>query len=211
MRNTTAYRGLAACAVLLAGAIAASGHGGATGIVGERMMGMMMLGEQLKLLAPIAEHPAPEDMQTLATAAEMIGMHAGRAMTDLFPEGSLDAPSEARPEIWQRWQEFSGHADHLALLGAELGAAANRLGSSDVTAAAAVPPQPLGQMSEWEQMDFAWLIGLSPVRPGSIDPVTTASIASTAETRGQKPMRTVQAIHADIAATCSACHAAFRP
>ena len=80
---------LAAGTAMLSAAVFA--HGNATGIVGERMMGMMMLGEQVKLLTPIlAADPA-----AVAKAAEMIEMHAGPAMTKLFPEGSIEGPSEA--------------------------------------------------------------------------------------------------------------------
>ena len=50
---------LAAGSVLLSGAVFA--HGNATGIVGERMMGMMMLSEQVKLLTPMFQPGAAFD------------------------------------------------------------------------------------------------------------------------------------------------------
>lgn len=202
------YLGPLACGILLAGAMTAFGHNGATGIIGERMMGMMMLSDQIKELAPIADAATPADAETVIAAAEMIAMHAGPAMTDLFPEGSIEAPSEARPEIWERWQEFSAHAERLGVLGEELGLAGERLlaptpATKDVAAAPAAPP-----LSEWERMDFAWLMGLSAERAIVVDTVTTASIA--AATPAEPAVRPVATIYADIAATCSSCHAAFR-
>lgn len=206
MTKMTTYRGPAACALLLAGAMTATGHNGATGIVGERMMGMMMLSEQMKLLAPIADEPSTRHMQQLTTAAAMISMHAGPAMTDLFPPGSLDAPSEARPEIWQQWAEFVAHADRLGELGAELEASAKALAEAKPQADQ-VPSDPVPALSEWERMDFAWLMGLSASPASLADPLTTGAIGGPP---GEPKARPVRAIYADVSATCAACHAAFR-
>lgn len=92
MKSNTIYLGPLACGVLLAGAMVASGHNGATGIIGERMMGMMMLSEQIKALAPVAEAPTSSDAETVIAAAEMIAMHAGPAMTELFPRAVSEPP-----------------------------------------------------------------------------------------------------------------------
>lgn len=200
-----------ACGALLAGAMAASGHGGATGIVGERMMGMMMLSEQVKLLGPIAERPTTGDIWTLTMASEMIAMHAGPAMTELFPEGSLDAPSEARPEIWERWQEFAGYATRLGDLGQELAVSAAALDApaqvtppSDIKVAA--PPE----LSEWDRMDYAWLMGLAPAPVVAVDPLTTESIGEPFVAEPAVTVRPVREVYADIAAICASCHSAFR-
>jgi cytochrome c556 len=210
MKLKITFPGPLACGLLLAGAIAAFGHGGATGIVGERMMGMMMLGEQVKLIGPIAEQPTTGDIQALTTASEMIAMHAGPAMTDLFPEGSLDAPSEARPEIWERWQEFSGYATRLGDLGQELAVSAAALDAP----AEASPPRDVEvaaapELSEWDRMDYAWLMGLARV-PAAVDPLTTASIGEPVVTEPVITARPVREVYADIAATCASCHSAFR-
>ncbi|QQR40077.1 c-type cytochrome [Devosia rhizoryzae] len=210
MKTKLSLLGPLAFGLLLTGAIAALGHGGATGIVGERMMGMMMLGEQIKLMGPVVEQPSAGDVQTLKTASEMISMHAGRAMTDLFPEGSLDAPSEARPEIWERWQEFSAYATELGTLGEELGASAAALGMPALpdpvpNQTLAAVPEPV--LSEWERMDFEWLMGIAPQQEAIIDAVATGSIATPEPEPAARP---VSQVYADIAATCAACHAAFR-
>lgn len=192
-----------ACGIVLASAIAVTGHGGATGVVGERMMGMMMLGEQVKLLAPVAGGGSVRP-ELVREAAEMISMHAGPAMTDLFPEGSLEAPTEARPEIWARWQEFSDLSDRLAGLGEELGAAA----TSPVPEAKVSQTALVEQLSEWDRLDFAGLMGIAPARASTEpDPIVTASVGSSSP---EPAARSVAEIYDDIADTCASCHAAFR-
>lgn len=210
MNQKISYPGPLACGVLLVSAIAAFGHGGATGIVGERMMGMMMLSEQVKLLAPIADAPAAGDLDAIRSASEMIAMHAGPAMTELFPEGSLEAPSEAKPEIWQRWQEFEGYAERLGELGEELGLAADWMVAPVVVTAAAPVPEAKPLPSEWDRMDFASLMGISAPRPALIDPQITASIPADNAATAAPAVRPVAEIYADVTATCSSCHAAFR-
>jgi cytochrome c556 len=210
MNQKISYRGPLACGVLLASAFAAFGHGGATGIVSERMMGMMMLSEQVKLLAPIANAPAAADLDALRSASEMIAMHAGPAMTELFPEGSVEAPSEARPEIWERWQEFEGYAEKLGELGEELGLAADEMAAPVLATTAVSVPAPKPLLSEWDRMDFASLMGISAQPPALIDPQVTASIPADSAATAAPAVRPVAEIYADVTATCSSCHAAFR-
>jgi cytochrome c556 len=200
-----------ACAWLMAtGAVTATtvavlGHGGATGIVGERMMGMMMLSEQVKVLTPAFANGETLDPQVLREAAGMIKMHAGPAMTNLFPEGSTESPSEVRPDIWTRWDEFAGLADRLAALAAELEAAV--VPQAQIVAAAP-PPQPTPKVDEWEAMDFASLMGLPSQHSGHQQEVEQIVVGSIGENGA--PQRAAQEVFADITATCSSCHAAFR-
>ena len=108
---------------LLLGAVVASGlavasqsvfaHGGATGVVKERMDGMGVMKEAMKVLTPMMRGQVEYDAAVVRERAEAISHHAGEALTRLFPEGSLDAPSEAKPEIWQDWAAFSAMADQL--------------------------------------------------------------------------------------------------
>ncbi|WP_170325366.1 c-type cytochrome [Ruegeria arenilitoris] len=108
---------------LLLGAVVASGlavasqsvfaHGGATGVVKERMDGMGVMKEAMKVLTPMMRGQVEYDAAVVHERAEDISHHAGEALTRLFPEGSLDAPSEAKPEIWQDWAAFSAMADQL--------------------------------------------------------------------------------------------------
>ncbi len=51
----------------------------------------------------------------IATAkvnAQAIALHATR-ITELFPQGSTSETSKAKPEIWQKWDEFVKAADTL--------------------------------------------------------------------------------------------------
>jgi len=189
---------LAAGSVMLSVAVFA--HGNATGIVGERMMGMMMLGEQVKLLTPMFSPGGSTDMTVIGKAASMIEMHAGPAMTKLFPEGSIEGPSEARPEIWEQWQQFSQYAAQLAELGAELRLAASAP-TKELAPEASMPPT---LDSEWERLEVAVLLGLAKAdEEATVDSIVTGSIQ-------QLPTRDTATVFADIAATCSSCHASFR-
>lgn len=203
--NTRAWLAAGAIAATIAAAFA---HGGATGIVGERMMGMMMLSEQIKLLTPPLSTGQQVAPAKLREAAGMIRMHAGPAMTELFPPGSIEPPSEARPEIWARWDEFTGHAERLAELALELElSAAEAQPARAVITQATRAPAP----SEWERMDFDTLMGLPKASPHAghqmgVDPTVVGSIAEAAAS----PVRPPQQIFAEITATCSSCHASFR-
>jgi len=45
-------------------------------------------------------------------------------MLDLFPKDSLSEKSRAKPEIWERWDEFSKHSATVKKAAQELGTAA---------------------------------------------------------------------------------------
>ena len=196
--------GAIALGTLLTSAVAL-GHNGATGIVADRMMGMMMLSQQMQVLAPLVEKPTQSDPVAVGQAADMILRHAGASMTDLFPEGSLDTPSVARPEIWERWQEFSRLAGQLENLGAEL----RDVARDPVTTGSVSPitenpaPRPT---TEWEGMDFAWLMGLSSRPVATADHEDAEAKAEADQAMG----RSLGDIYADIAQTCGSCHASFR-
>ncbi|MBN9360748.1 MULTISPECIES: cytochrome c [unclassified Devosia] len=194
--NTRALLAIAGLAAMTASVLA---HGGATGIVGERMMGMMMLSEQVKLLTPVRGGGGSADPVAVSEAASMIEMHGGPAMTKLFPADSIEGPSVARPEIWQRWQEFSDYADRLSQLAAELRLAATAP-EARVTAAEQALPATLE--GEWGKLDVAALLGIAD-DPETIDKMVTGSIENTF-------IRKPTTIFADITATCSSCHASFR-
>lgn len=88
-------------------------HSGATGIVKERMDAMTEIGDSVKSVGQMLKGEAPYNRERIAAAGQAIAGHAGQALTDLFPEGSLHAPSEASPEIWADWAEFSKIAGTL--------------------------------------------------------------------------------------------------
>ena len=121
MKFTTVALALTASTFLAAAALA---HGGATGIVKERMEAMKSLGEAGKALAAMAKGETAFDADAVAAQARTMADHAGETMTRLFPEGSLDAPSEALPVIWEDWGRFSALAQTLETTSAQLEAAA---------------------------------------------------------------------------------------
>ncbi|MEQ9126000.1 MAG: cytochrome c [Alphaproteobacteria bacterium] len=123
----------AAAATLLATVLAAGAagaHGGAMGVVKERMDLMERLGDAMKAIAGMMKDPAAYDGGDLARHAEAIEAHGGDALTAVFPTDSREPPSEARAEIWTEWARFEG-------LARDLSAEARRL--ADLAASAPAP------------------------------------------------------------------------
>lgn len=81
-------------------------HDGATGIVKERMEAMKSISSAMKTITKTLKGEEESKPADLTKAARTIQQHAGEKLTRLFPEGSLDHPSEAKPEIWQDWESF---------------------------------------------------------------------------------------------------------
>ena len=102
--------------VVLAGTGPANAHEKATGVVKQRMDAMKMLAGSMKAIAGQVKSPSP-DPDAISVAAQVLRDHAGEAMLERFPEGSLEDPTEARPKIWKEWDRFSELADRLALQG----------------------------------------------------------------------------------------------
>jgi len=106
-------------------AVAAWAHGGATGVVKERMDGMGAMKEAVRLLTPMIQGQTGYDPGVIREQAALIAAHAGDALTGLFPEGSLDAPSEAKDTIRQDWEKFAALAEQLRETSQGLAAAAD--------------------------------------------------------------------------------------
>jgi cytochrome c556 len=88
---------------LLAGttmAAAAFAHGGAEGVVKERMDGMMAMGQSVKELAPMMRGEITYDAEAVRTGARVFVEHS-EGMTELFPEGS--AGNSVRSQSSSRW------------------------------------------------------------------------------------------------------------
>ncbi|WP_319529061.1 cytochrome c [uncultured Cohaesibacter sp.] len=88
-------------------------HDGATGIVETRMHAMKTMGKAVRSLKGMIETGESYDANKVREQAKIIRMHAGKAMTKQFPEGSLDEPTHAKPEIWSDWDRFAQLADQL--------------------------------------------------------------------------------------------------
>lgn len=94
-------------ATLIAASSLSFAHEGATGVVAKRMDAMSIIGDNNRTLSSIARGRAEFDLDAVIKAANAIAEQAGQSFIDYFPEGSVDAISDAKPEIWQEWDKFS--------------------------------------------------------------------------------------------------------
>lgn len=100
-----------AMALLAAGSALA--HGGATGVVRERMDAMSAMGKNMKSIGQMLKGSSAFDAATVAASADAIAAHSGGTLTALFPPDSLQKASEASPGIWAQWDRFSEYAGKL--------------------------------------------------------------------------------------------------
>lgn len=119
--------GLIVSAILAGGAMA---HTGATGVVKQRMELMQDLGGAMKVLIAMVRDATAFDADRALVAAGTIANHGGARMIALFPEGSMQAPSDALPEIWTNRDAF--------------GALARRLEADANTLSSAIARDPVG-------------------------------------------------------------------
>ena len=105
--------------------VAALAHSGATGVVKDRMTAMKEMQEAVKSVAPMMSGSAPYDADAVRRAAETFRRHSGAALTEDFPQGSTQAPSEALPAIWQDWDRFEDLAATLGVMADGLSRAAD--------------------------------------------------------------------------------------
>lgn len=98
-------------------------HEDATGIVGERMSAMKEIAVEMKALAGMLKAPETLDHRRVVKVAETVALHA-EAIPGLFPEGSIQLPSEASDAIWTDWDRFVSLSVDLQTAALELGAAA---------------------------------------------------------------------------------------
>ena len=115
---------VAAVAALSFSALGVLAHGGATGVVKERMELMDAVGKAMKSLTDMMRGKQEYDVDRVRAAARRIAEHGGESLTELFPENSLEGPTEALPEIWTDWDRFSVLADQLTAYAEALEAAA---------------------------------------------------------------------------------------
>jgi cytochrome c556 len=96
-------------------AIAASLHGvahdGATGVTKERMDAMEEMAKIMKVITQRVK--ANRDLGSIKADAQTIQDLAGKIIS-VFPPGTTQHPSEAKPVIWQNWSDFEAKAGALA-------------------------------------------------------------------------------------------------
>lgn len=178
-------------------AVAALAHGSATGIVKERMDGMVAMADVMKALAPMMQGTESYDADAVRAGAAKIADHAGEAMTSKFPEGTTGAPSEAKPEIWQDWEAFTGFAQQLEIFAEGLEQAAdNGVGG--------MPAQ--GGMMDANTMMGGGMMGNQGMM-GSGGMMGGGAPMMSAEHIGQMPAGMAFAM---VSQACTGCHTRFR-
>ena len=119
--------------MLLAGFIGpahVSAHGGAKGVVKERMEIMKSIAKDMKSVSKMARGKAPLDAEKIAKVASSIASH-GERIPDLFPKGSGQGITEASPQIWTDPDGFKMSADRFIMAAQGLETAAK---TNDVSA-----------------------------------------------------------------------------
>lgn len=200
---------LAASAV----AAVALAHNGATGVVLERMNGMTAMRDTVAELAPMMQGTIPYDTFIVSEGASVIAGHAGETMLSLFPEGSLEGATYARPEIWSDWQDFAALAEELKTYADALAVAAPNglepalpppgdMAGMDHSAMAMTPaPQVNEGFTIAELMGYGERPPEVQVSRGTSDPATLAFDLTTLA---------ADDLFTRISGTCSSCHSQFR-
>lgn len=103
---------LAVCTVSLLVVFAVSGlaHEGATGVAKDRMDLMGDMSQSMKSISKRLR--ANRDLPAIAADADRISKDSPR-ISGLFPPGSDKGITDAKPAIWQKWDEFGGNAKKL--------------------------------------------------------------------------------------------------
>jgi cytochrome c556 len=81
--------------------------------VGQRQDLMKEIAGAMNRINRIFRGQEPYDGETLRKAAEVVQSRAGETMIELFPGTSGSVTSQARPEIWERKDEFNELALYL--------------------------------------------------------------------------------------------------
>ncbi len=119
IRNVLLFPALfAVCGLALA-------HSGAEGIVKERMELMKSIAGQMKMVGRMIKGEKDFVADQVAIAAEAIVGHAEK-IPELFPEGSIEPPSEAVTAIWQDWDKFVRLTNDMKLKAQALGMSARQ-------------------------------------------------------------------------------------
>ena len=191
MRNikprTTLFIGTVA--ILLTSGLALA-HGGATGIVKERMDLMDSVGKSMKTITEMFQGEKEYAATAVRDAANSIGSHGGEQLARLFPEGSIQGPSESLPAIWQNWERFSELSEDLTKYANALATAAENPRGPGMSGGrqGGMGTSPMGRRNP--------MMGSTGGMPMN-DPATLAQMSP-------------DAAFARLTQTCSACHTQFR-
>ena len=194
MKNIALVLGLALITV------SAWSHDEAHGVVKERMDLMDNLKSAMKSLKPIMRGKKVYNVDTVKKNALVIFHNAGGNMTKLFPEGSLQKPSEASPSIWKQWQEFQRIANKLKRLGQALHDVAEKDQGMGDPKTMANPNRAQGMMGNPDQ---ARGLGMATGVRGAVHGLDNMSDQQLASMPANGLIRM-------IGQSCSACHKKYR-
>lgn len=168
-------------------------HGGATGVVKERMDLMDNMKDAVKQLKAIFKGDVKYNPETVKQSALVIQDHSAAAMTKLFPHGSLKGHSEAKPIIWQEWDRFKQLADDQEKIAQGLYNSADNQGAA-----------PQGNM-----MEAGAMMGQSMMSSGSMmsSNKQTQQHMTDPEHLGTMPSNMVFKL---LTENCSSCHTRYR-
>jgi len=189
-----------AAAAVYIGALGALAHGGATGVVKERMELMKVVGDAMKSLTEMMRGKQDYDADRVRAAAREIADHGDEALTKLFPRDSLHGPTEALPEIWTDWDRFSALADQLTAYAKALEAAA---GNERMQASGGMM---MGGGSTMMGGGSAMMGGNQTMMNGSQMMMGGRQMMSAEDLATMPP----DAAFMHLADTCSSCHQDFR-
>ncbi len=176
-------------------------HGGAKGIVKERMDLMDSMKESMKTLKANFKGDVTYDADAVRQAALVIRDAAGENMTRLFPEGSIQGHTEAKPEIWQEWQRFDQLANRLRVISQGLHDAADNRSAGGQMASGAMMGQD-SMMGQGSMMGQNSMMG-----QGSMMGEQMNTMMDSPEHYAQMPADGVFKMLSD---NCSSCHTRFR-
>ena len=180
--------------------VSAWSHDEAHGVVKERMDLMDNLKGAMKSLKPIMRGKKVYNVDTVKKNALVIFNNAGGNMTKLFPEGSLQKPSEASPSIWTQWQEFQRIANKLKRLGQALHDVAEKDQGMGDPKTMANPNRAQGMMGNPDQ---ARGLGMATGVRGAVHGLDNMSDQQLASMPATGLIRM-------IGQSCSACHKKYR-
>jgi cytochrome c556 len=179
-------------------------HGGATGIVKERMDLMDNMKDAVKQLKAVFKGEIEYNPDTIRQSALVIRDHSGEAMTKLFPQGSLKHSSEAKPGIWQEWDRFTQLANNQKKIAQGLYNSAENQGPSSQSSMMGS-----GSMMGQKMMGSDSMAGQNMMSSGSMmsDSTKMQQNMTDPEHLGTMPSEMVFKMLTD---TCSSCHTRYR-
>lgn len=193
----TTFAGIAVSLTIAGGVWA---HSGATGVVKERMDGMMAMSEAIKSITPLMRGKTEYDAARVEAFAAVLKTHSGEAMTRLFPEGTGGKPSVAKPAVWENWQRFVALANRLDTLAEGLARAAGNGVASGMMGSNTMMGSGAGMMGTGSggqaMMGGETMMGSGP---GMSEPDL--------EQLAKMP---ADAVFQMVGQTCAACHTKFR-